>query len=163
MRMASIGAPKGLFAGVMAPIMRYERHLAAAGMVAGFGIDNLTFGRIDRPGAHLIFGSYLFVAAATIAAAHRLQTRADEREKKRLAFAAAAPIPDPNAQPAAEAVSADRPLTAARASRVATEHLENGSVHTSTGPRWRKWLPAATQFALGGLWSGFLVFYWRKI
>jgi hypothetical protein len=24
------------------------------------------------------------------------------------------------------------------------------------------WLPAITQFALGGLWSGFLVFYWRS-
>ena len=28
--------------------------------------------------------------------------------------------------------------------------------------RLRVWLPAATQFALGGLWSGFLVFYWRS-
>jgi hypothetical protein len=28
--------------------------------------------------------------------------------------------------------------------------------------RLRAWLPAITQFALGGLWSGFLVFYWRS-
>jgi MFS family permease len=29
-------------------------------------------------------------------------------------------------------------------------------------PRWRALLPFATQFALGGLWSGFLVFYSRS-
>ena len=28
--------------------------------------------------------------------------------------------------------------------------------------RLRVWMPAVTQFALGGLWSGFLVFYWRS-
>ena len=29
-------------------------------------------------------------------------------------------------------------------------------------PRWRAFLPIATQFALGGLWSGFLIFYTRS-
>jgi hypothetical protein len=29
-------------------------------------------------------------------------------------------------------------------------------------PRWHKYLPMATQFALGGLWSAFLVFYSRS-
>jgi hypothetical protein len=29
-------------------------------------------------------------------------------------------------------------------------------------PRWRAFIPMATQFALGGLWSGFLIFYTRS-
>ena len=29
-------------------------------------------------------------------------------------------------------------------------------------PRWQAFLPVATQFALGGLWSGFLIFYTRS-
>jgi hypothetical protein len=29
-------------------------------------------------------------------------------------------------------------------------------------PRWHSFLPIATQFALGGLWSGFLIFYTRS-
>jgi len=29
-------------------------------------------------------------------------------------------------------------------------------------PRWQSWLPFASQFALGGLWSGFLIFYTRS-
>ncbi|HTT99715.1 MAG TPA: DUF2914 domain-containing protein [Rhizomicrobium sp.] len=39
--------------------------------------------------------------------------------------------------------------------------------HTTRGPeekppRWQTFLPVATQFALGGLWSGFLIFYTRS-
>jgi hypothetical protein len=39
--------------------------------------------------------------------------------------------------------------------------------HTERGPhdkppRWQAFLPVATQFALGGLWSGFLIFYTRS-
>ncbi len=30
------------------------------------------------------------------------------------------------------------------------------------GHRWQSWLPFASQFALGGLWSGFLIFYTRS-
>jgi Protein of unknown function (DUF2914) len=29
-------------------------------------------------------------------------------------------------------------------------------------PSWQSWLPFASQFALGGLWSGFLIFYTRS-
>jgi hypothetical protein len=32
----------------------------------------------------------------------------------------------------------------------------------SRKPRWRFILPLATQFALGGFWSGFVIFYWRS-
>ena len=69
----------------IAPIKRYERHLSAAGMVLGFVIDNFTFGRIDRPRAHLIFACYLLLVALTIAMAHWLQTRADRIMVRKLA------------------------------------------------------------------------------
>src|ERR1700721_1032986 len=45
-----------------APFRRYERHLSAAAMVIGFGVDSVAFGRIDHPGPHLIFVGYLAVA-----------------------------------------------------------------------------------------------------
>src|ERR1051326_4225154 len=119
------------------PVRRYERHLSAAGMVLGYVIDNLTFGRIDRPRAHLIFAGYLFLAASTIVIAHALQTRAD-RKAKRLAAESALVAAGPSPSLAA---------------------LEDGDAEPAVAARWRTWLPAITQFALGGLWSGFLVFY----
>src|SRR5215471_7088088 len=76
--MSAIGLAKDTITSWVSPILRYERHLSAFAMVAGFGVDSATFGRIDRPGAHLIFGSYLALAAVTIAAAHWLQTRVDQ-------------------------------------------------------------------------------------
>jgi len=134
-RMSSIGFAKDTITSWVTPILRYERHLSALAMVAGFGVDSVTFGRIDRHGAHLIFGSYLALAAITIAAAHALQTRADQR-------AAATGAVDVDNEEAAETAGAASPAT--------------------SNERWRKYLPAATQFALGGLWSGFLVFYSRS-
>jgi len=113
-----------------APILRYERHLSALAMVVGFGVDNFTFGRVDHPGAHIVFCAYLAVAVVSIAIAHALQGREDRnaaQERARLVPGAASPEQQP------------RPRS-----------------------RFRLWLAAATQFALGGLWSGFLVFYSRS-
>lgn len=141
--MSAIGFAKDTITSWVTPILRYERHLSAIAMVAGFGVDSVTFGRIDRPGAHLIFGSYLALAATTIAAAHAFQTRADERN------AALAPV--------ASRVAKDGPGTETEAPEPAAA-LEA----PEKSERWRKYLPAATQFALGGLWSGFLVFYSRS-
>jgi DUF2914 family protein len=123
-------------------IRRYERHLSAAGMVLGYIIDSLTFGRIDRPRAHLIFAAYLFVAATTIVIAHGLQTRADRKATRQ---------------------AVDRPSggAAPTAPIAATEKLPDDAAPMPIA-RWRTWLPAMTQFALGGLWSGFLVFYSRS-
>jgi hypothetical protein len=144
--MSAIGLAKDAITSWITPILRYERHLSALAMVAGFAVDSVTFGRIDRPGAHLIFGSYLAVAGITIAAAHALQTRADQRN------AALAP--------ATVGIAKDAEANGADAA-------DGSSENTKLEPaapieRWRKYLPAATQFALGGLWSGFLVFYSRS-
>lgn len=121
-----------------APFRRYERHLSAAAMIIGFVVDNFTFGRIDHPGAHIIFAAYLAVATGSIALAHALQAREDRKASCTTAAMPASP------QEPACANTAEPAMQAQRRSRL------------------RLWLPAATQFALGGLWSGFLVFYARS-
>ncbi|HEX3431148.1 MAG TPA: DUF2914 domain-containing protein [Rhizomicrobium sp.] len=108
---------------------RYERHLSAAAMIVGYAVDNFTFGRVDHPGAHLVFSGYLAVAVFSIALAHWLQGRKDRA-----------------AQRAPAKGDATRPVEPEPERRF----------------RLSVWLPAATQFALGGLWSGFLVFYSRS-
>jgi hypothetical protein len=113
------------------PLTRYERHLSAAAMAAGFVIDNYTFGRIDRPAANIIFTAYLALAAAAIALLHFLQSRAD----RKLDVAAA---DEQDSAPGSEPPG------------------------SRFGRRLHATLPAATQFALGGLLSGFLVFYSRS-
>jgi hypothetical protein len=144
--MSSIGVAKDVISAWITPILRYERHLSALGMVTGFGIDNYTFGRIDRPGAHLIFGSYLALAAGTIAISHLLQTRTDAK--------VVGPV----------AVSKDETAAVAAVTQEDEKQAEAEKTELPAEPkeRWRKYLPAATQFALGGLWSGFLVFYSRS-
>jgi hypothetical protein len=119
------------------PLHRYERHLSAVAMVVGYAVDNFTFGRIDHPGAHLVFSAYLVVAVLSIALAHWLQGRKDR------AAAAAAKLNAPDLRYAREQQAEPEP---------------------EPEPRFRLsvWLPAVTQFALGGLWSGFLVFYSRS-
>ncbi len=114
-----------------APLTRYERHISAVSMAAGFAIDNFTFGRIDRPGANIIFTAYLALAAGTIAFLHSLQSRADRK---------------------LEVAAADEE----------NGEAEEGAPGSPFGKRLHAALPAATQFALGGLMSGFLVFYSRS-
>jgi hypothetical protein len=96
---------------IFAWIHKYERHLSAGAMVLGFIVDNLFFQRIDEALTHMVFISYLVIAAVTIAWLHR---------------------------------------------------LEEYSVEGAARPKWRSVLPIATQFALGGHWSGFLIFYSRS-
>ncbi|HEY3639368.1 MAG TPA: DUF2914 domain-containing protein [Rhizomicrobium sp.] len=118
----------------VASFRRYERHLSAAGMVLGFAVDNFTFGRIDHPGPHIIFVAYLAVAAVSIAFAHALQAAKDRRDAR-------------------SAVGRDL--------RIAQD-AEETAPEPERPSRLQLWLPVITQFALGGLWSGFLVFYWRS-
>jgi hypothetical protein len=53
-------------------------------------------------------------------------------------------------------------LTLAAASVAGLHFLERRAWEGKMYARWRALLPMATQFALGGLWSGFLVFYSRS-
>jgi hypothetical protein len=144
-----------------APLTRYERHISAAAMLVGFGIDNVTFGRVDRPAANIIFSAYLVLAASTIAVLHYLQARADrklaqatEAEKRSLAVPGLA--------------AAQRSAHAATATLEDAAQAESTRTQTKNESGWRLGrklhgaMPAVTQFALGGLLSGFLVFYSRS-
>ena len=91
---------------------KYEQHLSALAMVAGFVADNLFFGRVDLWQTQAVFASYTAVCFIAIPLLHWIESRA-----ARLG---------------------------------------------ASFPRWRLLLPFATQFALGGFWSGFVIFYGRS-
>lgn len=92
-------------------INKYERHLSAVAMVAGFVIDNIYFGRVDLWRTPIVFIAYIAVCFVSIPLLH---------------------------------------------------HIEAQGERTGRRPRWRGILPIATQFALGGFWSGFVIFYGRS-
>ena len=92
-------------------IQKYERHLSALAMVAGFVFDGLFFERIDLWQTQAVFAFYTTICFITIPLLHWIEARA-----------------------------------------------ERGIAV----PRWRSLLPIATQFALGGFWSGFVIFYGRS-
>lgn len=92
-------------------IQKYERHLSAFAMAAGFIVDSVFFERIDLWQTQAVFAFYTAICFITIPLLHRVEARAE------------------------------RGITA---------------------PRWSSVLPIATQFALGGFWSGFVIFYGRS-
>ncbi len=180
---------KDLFSAILAPIPAYERHLSALAMVGGFALDNYTFGRIDRPAANIVFCAYLALAAGTIALLHLLQSLTDRRkaaeearatalrDRSLAAAAARRPFPvvltkprqppvhiepkfdagfEPPAPPLEKETAPEEAAPPAAEAQTAHGH------DVPKGERWRVWLPFITQFALGGLWSAFLVFYSRS-
>ncbi|MFA6969666.1 MAG: DUF2914 domain-containing protein, partial [Candidatus Paceibacterota bacterium] len=92
-------------------VHRYERHLSAFAMVAGFVIDNIFFERVDLWQTQIVFASYTAMCFVAIPLLQWFETRA---------------------------------------------------ARGVTVPRWRSLLPLVTQFALGGFWSGFVIFYGRS-
>lgn len=99
------------FSRVFAALKKYERHISAIAMVAGFASDNYLFGRIDHPATQFVLFAYIWVAIACIVVVHVIETRAE----------------------AGDFLKKIRPLVV-----------------------------AGMQFAFGGLWSAFLVFYGRS-
>ncbi len=87
-------------------VRRYERHLSALAMVAGFIADNLLFKRVDIFQTQLLLAGYSLACFVSIPWLHHLESR---------------PVP----------------------------------------PRSRVILRFVTQFALGGFWSAFVIFYAR--
>jgi hypothetical protein len=154
---------------------RFQHHVAAGSMVVGFGIDNYTFGRIDKPGANIVLSAYLLVAAFSIIFAHFLETRADriQARAEKTALRSAA-INRPLSPLAAKrtrggrAESIPEPVKTTAGAAAATMDMAfpteeaKPQAKDPTSSRLRTLLPAATQFALGSLWSGFLVFYSRS-
>ncbi|OGG64387.1 hypothetical protein A3C94_00765 [Candidatus Kaiserbacteria bacterium RIFCSPHIGHO2_02_FULL_55_17] len=92
-------------------VQRYERHLSALAMVAGFIADGFFFERVDLWQTQVVFITYTVICFVFIPLVHWFESRA------RLDV---------------------------------------------TRPRSRVLLPLATQFALGGFWSGFVIFYGRS-
>lgn len=182
--MPSIADTRNALRAWLTPIMRYERHISAAAMVAGFAIDNYTFGRIDRPATHIVFGAYLLLAAITIATMHAIQSAADrykareDRKAAKLLSAGrfmrrkTAAGPATSKSVAADVTVPDAPAPAeARAPDAASEPIDREAVSRETSSAGKSAVPhdprrtillAATQFAIGGLSSGFLVFYSRS-
>ncbi len=108
---SSPGPSTDMLRELFAWMQKYERHLSALAMLAGFVVDNLFFGRIDLWQTHAVFASYTVICFITIPLLQAIESRAERG------------IPR---------------------------------------PRWRSILPIMTQFALGGFWSGFLIFYVRS-
>ncbi len=92
-------------------IQKYERHLSALAMIAGFVCDNLFFTRIDIERTQILLAIYAVACFISIPLLHFIEAR----------------------------VQRGRPR-----------------------PRWRFLLPLTTQFALGGFWSAFVIFYSRS-
>ena len=90
---------------------RYERHLSAAAMVAGFAIDSFVFKQATLATTQVVFLIYASICAFSI---------------------------------------------------LALEHIEARAENGYSRPRFRPVFPIATQFALGGFWSGFLILYGRS-
>lgn len=97
-----------MFTGFFSWVRKYERHLSALAMLAGFIVDNIFFKRVDLLETQIVFAGYAAICFVSIPLLHWLQSR---------------PVP---------------------------------------APRIGLLLPLATQFALGGFWSGFVIFYGRS-
>jgi MFS family permease len=90
---------------------KYERHLSALAMIAGFVADNIFFTRIDLLRTQLLLAAYTVACFIAIPVLHFIETR---------------------------------------------------RARTGKDMRWRLILPLITQFALGGFWSAFVIFYGRS-
>jgi hypothetical protein len=92
-------------------IQKYERHLSALAMIAGFICDNLFFTRVNIERTQILLAIYAAACFMSIPLLHFIEAR----------------------------IARGRPR-----------------------PRWRFLLPLTTQFALGGFWSAFVIFYSRS-
>jgi len=92
-------------------IQKYEKHLSAFAMIAGFVADNIFFERVDLFQTQMLLALYALACFIAIPLLHFIEARAGYGRPR---------------------------------------------------PRWRFILPLTTQFALGGFWSAFVIFYGRS-
>jgi hypothetical protein len=64
--------PEALMQAWIQALKSYERHISAAAMALGFGIDNVAYGRVDHPITQTLLVVYLSVAGLSIALLHYL-------------------------------------------------------------------------------------------
>jgi len=97
-----------MFQPLLAWMQKYERHLSAVAMAAGFIVDSIFFERVDLWQTQVVFAAYAVMCFISIPLLQWIETR------------------------------------------------------NISAPAWRVILPFMTQFALGGFWSGFVIFYGRS-
>ena len=119
--------------GIFATLKKYERHISAVSMVAGFAFDNYFFGRIDHPRTQLVLFGYICLAIVSILFVHFIETREASEELDKIRPGAIGSIVFTHSNEDSRALTKFRPLV--------------------TG---------ASQFAIGALMSAFLVFYGRS-
>ncbi len=117
---------------IFATLKKYERHISAISMIAGFGFDNYFFGRVDHPRTQLVLFAYICLAIGSVLVLHFIEAREASHEQSKIRPGAIgsfvfAPSEDHN------------PLT-----------------------KFRPLVTGASQFAIGALMSAFLVFYGRS-
>lgn len=75
-----------MFQNLSSLVMRYERHLSAAAMLAGFVVDNIFFGRVDLWQTHAVFIVYTIICFTAIPFLHWLETRSPNPPRWRYAL-----------------------------------------------------------------------------
>jgi len=72
-----MSARTALIAAWLHPLKAYERHISAAAMLGGFGVDSVAYGRLDHPITQTLLIVYLGIAAGAIVVLHWLEARQD--------------------------------------------------------------------------------------
>lgn len=67
-----------MFRTFFAWVQKYERHLSAGAMVAGFVVDNIFFGRVDLWQTQAVFAAYTAICFLTIPLLHWIEARAEQ-------------------------------------------------------------------------------------
>src|SRR5579863_7742418 len=69
---------------IFATLKKYERHISAVSMIAGFGFDNYFFGRVDHPRTQLVLFAYICLAIGAILFMHFIESREVSGELKKI-------------------------------------------------------------------------------
>ena len=121
---------------IFATLKKYERHISAVSLIAGFAFDNYFFGRVDHPRTQLVLFAYICLAIGSIVFMHFIESHADSEDLKKI-----------------------RPGTIGAS---VFTHFDESDADSVGLKKIRPLVIGATQFALGALMSAFLVFYGRS-
>lgn len=122
--------------GIFATLKKYERHISAVSMIAGFGFDNYFFGRVDHVRTQSVLFGYILLAISSIVFMHFVESHSDSEDLKKI-----------------------RPGTIGS---IAFPHRIESHSDIDGLKKIRPLVIGATQFAFGALMSAFLVFYGRS-
>ena len=63
------------FSRLIGALKKYERHISAISMIAGFASDNYFFGRVDHPATQFVLFAYIWRAIGSIVVVHFIESR----------------------------------------------------------------------------------------